>query len=108
MASKTDETVFKNEEELISFVEGMAKQLNGELDDLERAQKTESEEEFEKRAKHLERKIAKLQGIVKRNYLRFLGGEQNVASWGDIEVYSWTLGLQMRLTEIRDTNTEGV
>ncbi len=40
MTSKNDDTQFKNEEELISFVEGRVKQLNGQLDDLERAQKT--------------------------------------------------------------------
>lgn len=102
MASKNDESVFNNEGELISFVEGRVKQLNGELDDLERAQKTENEEDFEKRAKHIEREITQLQGIVKRNYIKFLGGEQNVANWEDMEVYSWTLGLQMRFTEIRD------
>ena len=103
MASKNDDTQFKNEVELISFAEGRVKQLNQELDDLSRARESEGEDDFEKRTKHIEREIEQLQGIVKRNYIRFIGGEQNITDWDDMEVYSWTIGLLERLTEIKDT-----
>jgi len=103
MASKNDDTQFKNEDELISFAEGRVKQLNQELDDLSRARESEGEDAFEKRRKHISREIDQLQGIIKRNYIRFIGGEQNIANWDDMEVYSWTIGLQERLSEIEDT-----
>jgi hypothetical protein len=103
MASKNDDTQFKNEDELISFAEGRVKQLNQELDDLQRARESEGEDAFEKRRKHISREIDQLQGIIKRNYIRFIGGEQNIANWDDMEVYSWTIGLQERLSEIEDT-----
>ena len=103
MAHKDDETQFKNEDELISFAQGRVRQLNSELDDLSHARESESEDDFEKRTKHIEREILQLQGIVKRNYIRFIGGEQNITDWDDMEAYSWTIGLLERLTEIKDT-----
>lgn len=99
---------FTDETELLSFVEGQVKQLNMRLNDLEKSQLTESEEDFEKRWKGIEREIVKLQNLIKQNYVRFAGSSEAIANWDDIEMYSWASSLMTRLTEIRDTNTEGV
>ena len=99
---------FEREEDLLSFVETRVSQINRELDDLERTQFTEQMEDFDEHWEKIYGEITKLQGIVKNNYVRFVGGEDKIENWEEIDMYSLTITLMERLTEIKDTNTVGV
>jgi hypothetical protein len=103
-----DNRKFKTEEELLSFVEERAKQLNSTLDDLERSQNTETPEEFEKRWKGIYHNISRLQGLIRQNYVMFASSSTAVENWEELPMYSLTVTLLERLTEIKDTNTVGV
>lgn len=102
------ERIFEREEDLLTFVEERAKQINNNLDDLEKAQFSESQEEFKKHAEEINGGIGRLQETIKQNYIKFSGGKNVVENWEEIPMYSWTTRLQERLTEIKDTNTVGV
>ncbi|MFP3950016.1 MAG: hypothetical protein ACLFUZ_02900 [Candidatus Micrarchaeia archaeon] len=102
------EIIFKREEDLLAFVEERTKQINNRLNDLERAQFSESREAFRKHAADISDGIGRLQEIIKKNYINFSGGKNVVENWEEISMYSWTVRLQERLTEIKDTNTVGV
>ncbi len=102
------ERLFEREEDLLTFVEERARQINNRLDDLERAQFSESQEEFRKHAADIGNGIGRLQETIKQNYIHFAGGKNVVENWEEISMYSWTIRLQERLTEIKDTNTVGV
>ena len=99
---------FEKEEDLLSFVEERVKQLNLELNDLEKSQFSEQKEEFAKHTEKIEKEIYQLREIVQKNYIRLAGGEDKIANWVDIDMYASTVTLMERLTEIRDTNTVGV
>ncbi len=99
---------FDGEEELLSFVEMRVRQINSELDDLERVQASEQPEEFEKRRQKIEKAVLRLRDIIQANYVKFAGGEEKIGNWEEIDMYSSTTSLLERLTEITDTNTVGV
>lgn len=103
-----DDTDFNNEEDLLSYVEERLGQLNSELDDLEKSQFSESGEDFEGHSERIAGEIGELQEVIKKNYVRLAGGEGKITSWEDIDMYSSTITLLERLTEIRDTNTSRV
>ncbi len=103
-----DNRKFKSEEELLSYVEERVKQFNNLLDDLERSQNTETEENFEKHWKGIYNNIVRLQNLIKQNYVMFAGSSTAVENWEDLPMYSPTVTLLERLTEIKDTNTFGV
>ncbi|MCP4647300.1 MAG: hypothetical protein GY852_06115 [bacterium] len=98
---------FEREEDLLSFVEERVKQINLRLDDLERMQNAESGEEFKTHANTIQKNIYKLQNIIKNNYAHFEKGKV-VENWEEMPMYSLTVTLLERLTEIKDTNTVGV
>jgi hypothetical protein len=99
---------FDSEEELLSFVEMRVRQLNSELDDLERVQASEQPEEFEKHRQKIEKGTMRLREIIQANYIKFAGGEGKIENWEEIGMYSSTTTLLERLTEIADTGTGGV
>lgn len=98
---------FEKEEDLLSFVEERVKQLNRRLDDLERTQFSENAEDFEKHTATIEKNIYRLQETIRRNYENYEKGDV-VENWEELPMYSMTVTLLERLTEIRDTNTVGV
>ncbi|MBD3398107.1 hypothetical protein GF412_02835 [Candidatus Micrarchaeota archaeon] len=102
-----DNRKFESEEELLGYVEEKVKQLNLLLDDLERAQNTETKEEFDKRWKGLYNNIVRLQNLIKQNYVMFAKSSTAVENWEELPMYSLTVTLIERLTEIKDTNTVG-
>lgn len=106
LAEDVDRT-FKREEDLLSFVEERAKQINRRLNDLEKMQNFESNEEFKTHANTIQKNIYKLQNIIKNNYSHFEKGTV-VENWEEMPMYSITVTLLERLTEIKDTNTVGV
>jgi hypothetical protein len=99
---------FESEEDLLSFVEMRIKQINSQLDDLERVQASEQSEDFESHRKKIVENINRLRDIVRANYAKFAGGEDKIEDWDEIAMYSSTTTLMERLTEITDTNTVGV
>jgi hypothetical protein len=99
---------FEGEEELLSFVEMRVRQINSELDDLERVQASEQPEEFERHRQKIEKGVLRLQEVIRANYVKFAGGEEKIENWEEIDMYSSTVTLLERLTEITDTNTVGV
>ena len=99
---------FKREEDLLSFVEKRVEQINLNLNDLERMQDSESLEDFQVHWEKIRNNITTLQNIIKQNYTHFAGGEGKVSNWEEMEIYSMTVPLVERLTEIKDTNTVGV
>lgn len=99
---------FENEEDLLSFVETRAKQINSQLDDLERVQASEQMADFGKHRERILNNIMKLRGIIQANYVKFAGNEGKIEDWEEIDMYSSTVTLMERLTEITDTNTVGV
>jgi len=98
---------FKREEDLLSFVEERVKQINLRLNDLERMQHAESDEDFKTHANKIQKNIYTLQNIIKDNYAHFEKGNV-VENWEEMPMYSLTVTLLERLTEIKDTNTVGV
>jgi hypothetical protein len=103
-----DNRKFKSEEELLSYVEERIKQFNSLLDDLERSQNTENEENFEKHWKGIYNNIIRLQNLIRQNYVMFASSSTAVENWEELPMYSPTVTLLERLTEIKDTNTFGV
>lgn len=103
-----DNRKFESEEELLGYVEERVKQFNSLLDDLERAQNTESQEEFEKRWKGIYNNIVRLQNLIKQNYVMFAKSSTAVENWEELQMYGPTVTLMERLTEIRDTGPSRV
>ncbi len=99
---------FNKEEDLLSFVEKRVSQLNLRLNDLEKMQFSENLEEFQVHWETIRDNITKLQNIIKQNYVHFAGGKGKISNWEEIGMYSMTILLLERLTEIKDTNTVGV
>jgi len=103
-----DNRKFEDEEELLSYVEERVKQFNSLLDDLERSQNTETEENFKKHWKGIYNNIIRLQNLIKQNYVMFAESSTAVENWEELPMYSPTLALLERLTEIKDTGPSGV
>ena len=103
-----DNRKFESEEELLGYVEERVKQFNSLLDDLERSQNTENAEDFEKHWKGIYNNIVRLQNLIQQNYVMFAGSSTTVENWEEIPMYSLTLALTERLTEIKDTGPGGV
>jgi hypothetical protein len=99
---------FETEEDLLSFVEMRIKQINRQLDDLERVQASEQSEEFGAHRARILGNINRLQQVIKSNYAKFAGGEDKIENWEEIDMYASTTSLMERLSEIGDTNGVGV
>ena len=99
---------FDNEEDLLTFVEKRVGQINANLNDLERMQDSESIEDFQVHWERIRNGITTLQNIIKQNYIHLARGEGKISNWEEIGIYSMTLPLVERLTEIKDTNTVGI
>jgi len=99
---------FDKEEDLLSFVEKRVGQINANLNDLERMQDSESIEDFQVHWEKIRNGITTLQNIIKQNYIHLAGGEGKIDNWEEMEIYSMTIPLVERLTEIKDTNTAGL
>ncbi len=99
---------FGKEEDLLSFVEKQVEQINLNLNDLEKMQQSETLEEFQVHWEKIRNTITTLQNIIKQNYIKMAGGEEKISNWEEMEIYSLTVPLVERLSEIKDTNTVGV
>ena len=99
---------FDKEEDLLSYVEKRVEQINANLNDLERMQDSESIQDFQVHWEKIRNNISILQDIIKQNYVHLAGGEGKIDNWEEMEIYSMTIPLVERLTEIKDTNTAGL